>query len=57
MALDCEMVGGGEEGETDLCARVCVVDENETVLLETFVMPPVPVTDYRSVVTGGRVTG
>ena len=28
MALDCEMVGGGEGGATDRCARVCVVQDS-----------------------------
>ncbi|KAJ7543802.1 hypothetical protein O6H91_09G053000 [Diphasiastrum complanatum] len=52
IAIDCEMVGGGRDGFVDLCARVCIVDENENVLLNTHVRPPVPVTNYRSHITG-----
>lgn len=47
VALDCEMVGGGEDGSLDLCARVCIVDEHENILLNTFVKPELEVTNYR----------
>ncbi|KAI3979889.1 hypothetical protein MKX01_042543, partial [Papaver californicum] len=46
IALDCEMVGGGSDGTLDLCARVCLVDENENVVFHTYVVPELPVTDY-----------
>jgi hypothetical protein len=49
VAMDCEMVGGGKDGSVDLCARVCLVDEYESVLLDTYVQPFLPVTDYRHV--------
>ncbi|MCO5593385.1 hypothetical protein L7F22_047397 [Adiantum nelumboides] len=52
VALDCEMVGGGPDGSLHLCARVCIVDENENVLLNTYVKPELPVTDYRFEFTG-----
>ncbi|KAI5082821.1 hypothetical protein GOP47_0002564 [Adiantum capillus-veneris] len=52
VALDCEMVGGGPDGSVDLCARVCIVDESENVLLNTYVKPELPVTDYRFGFTG-----
>ncbi|CAN8294965.1 unnamed protein product [Cochlearia groenlandica] len=52
VAMDCEMVGGGENGSEDLCASVCVVDENENVIFSTYVQPEEPVTDYRHDVTG-----
>ena len=47
VAMDCEMVGGGLDGSLDLCARVCIIDEDENVLLNTHVKPEIPVTDYR----------
>lgn len=49
VALDCEMVGGGSDGSINICARVCLVDEYENVLLNTYVHPLLPVTDYRLV--------
>lgn len=49
VALDCEMVGGGSDGSINICARVCLVDEHENVLLNTYVHPLLPVTDYRLV--------
>ncbi|KAH7432778.1 hypothetical protein KP509_07G039500 [Ceratopteris richardii] len=52
VALDCEMVGGGPDGAVDLCARICIINENETVLINTFVKPELPVTDYRFEITG-----
>ena len=50
VALDCEMVGGGKDGLINICARVCLVDEHENVLLNTYVQPLLPVTDYRFVI-------
>jgi RNA exonuclease 4 len=47
VAIDCEMVGGGLDGTLDLCARICIIDEDENVLLNTHVKPEIPVTDYR----------
>ena len=41
------MVGGGSDGSLDLCARVCLVDENENIIFHTYVKPPIPVTNYR----------
>ncbi|KAL3517543.1 hypothetical protein ACH5RR_020132 [Cinchona calisaya] len=52
IAIDCEMVGGGSNGSLDLCARVCLVDEDEKILFHTYVLPQIPVTDYRFEVTG-----
>ncbi|XP_049935480.1 uncharacterized protein LOC116260280 isoform X2 [Nymphaea colorata] len=51
-ALDCEMVGGGSDGTLDLCARVCLVGEDERVLFQSFVLPLIAVSDYRSEITG-----
>ncbi|KAE8732528.1 Exonuclease family protein isoform 2 [Hibiscus syriacus] len=52
VAMDCEMVGGGSDGSIDLCARVCLVDEDENIILHTYVQPQIPVTNYRDEVTG-----
>lgn len=52
IALDCEMVGGGSDGSLDLCARVCLVDEDENLTFHSYVQPQIPVTDYRYEVTG-----
>uniref|UniRef100_M8C164 Uncharacterized protein n=1 Tax=Aegilops tauschii TaxID=37682 RepID=M8C164_AEGTA len=38
----------------DVCARVCVVDEHEAILYESFVKPLIPVTHYRYETTGIR---
>ncbi|KAL3379967.1 hypothetical protein AABB24_000551 [Solanum stoloniferum] len=52
VAIDCEMVGGGSDCSLDLCARVCLVDEDEKLIVHTFVLPQIPVTDYRYEITG-----
>lgn len=52
VSMDCEMVGGGSDGSLDLCARVCLVDEDEKLIFYTYVLPQIPVTNYRYEVTG-----
>ncbi|XP_054825147.1 uncharacterized protein LOC129322787 [Prosopis cineraria] len=52
IAIDCEMVGGGSDGSLDLCARVCMVDEDENLIFHTYVQPQIPVTNYRYDITG-----
>lgn len=47
VAIDCEMVGGGSDGSLDLCARVCLIDEDENVIFHTYVLPQLPITNYR----------
>lgn len=47
IALDCEMVGGESDGSLDLCARVCLIDEDENLIFHTYVRPETPVTNYR----------
>lgn len=47
VALDCEMVGGGSDGNLDLCARVCLVDEDENLVFHSYVKTEIPVTDFR----------
>lgn len=48
-AIDCEMVGSGNHS---VLAKVSIVDENGRVVLNTFVKPTSPVTDYRTAVSG-----
>jgi RNA exonuclease 4 len=45
--MDCEMVGVGPEGSKSIIARVCVVNNDGNVLLDTHVRPKEKVTDYR----------
>ncbi|EEF37657.1 exonuclease, putative [Ricinus communis] len=52
IAIDCEMVGGGSDGTLNLCARVCLVDEDENIIFHAYVQPQIPITDYRYEVTG-----
>ncbi|XP_037470253.1 RNA exonuclease 4-like, partial [Triticum dicoccoides] len=47
VALGCKMVGSGSDGTLDVCAHVCVVDEQEVILYESFMKPLIPVTHYR----------
>ena len=47
MAIDCQKVGGGSDGSLDLCARVCLIDEDENIIFHTYVQPLIPVTNYR----------
>ncbi|TVU22287.1 hypothetical protein EJB05_31972, partial [Eragrostis curvula] len=54
LALGCKMVGAGSDGTLDVLARVCVVNELEEVVFETFVKPLIPVTQYRYERTGIR---
>lgn len=53
-ALDCEMVGIGPHGVDSALARVSIVNYDCEVVLDTFVKVPVPVTDYRTYVSGVR---
>lgn len=48
VALDCEMVGVGRNGETSRLARLSIVDHRGTVLADRLVKPLEPVTDYRT---------
>ena len=52
MALDCEMVGIGNQGRQSALARVSIVDWHHNVLLDTYVQVPMKVTDYRTAVSG-----
>jgi DNA polymerase III epsilon subunit-like protein len=52
VALDCEMVGAGYKGKHSILARVTMVDWDHNVILDEFVKPQRPVTDYRTFVSG-----
>ncbi|KAJ9187674.1 hypothetical protein P3X46_003101 [Hevea brasiliensis] len=52
VAIDCEMVGGGSDGSLSLCARVCLIDEDENIIFHSYVQPQIPVTNYRYEITG-----
>jgi hypothetical protein len=47
VAMACKMVGGGSDGSLDLCARVCLIGEDENIIFQTYVKPTAPVTNYR----------
>lgn len=52
ISLDCEMVGVGESGVRSALARVCIINFDYEVLLDTYVKVDEPVTDYRTFVSG-----
>ncbi|ONI19554.1 hypothetical protein PRUPE_3G285000 [Prunus persica] len=54
VALACKMVGGGSDGSLDLCAKVCLIDEYENIIFQSYVKPLLPVTNYRYETTGIR---
>ncbi|KAJ2726641.1 3'-5' exonuclease [Coemansia sp. Benny D115] len=54
LAIDCEMVGAGFKGSRAMLARVSIVNYYGHVVLDTFVKPTEPVTDYRTWVSGVR---
>ncbi|KAJ4973280.1 hypothetical protein NE237_006454 [Protea cynaroides] len=54
VALACKMVSGGSDGSFDLCARVCLVDEDENIIFQSYVRPQNRVTNYRYETTGIR---
>ncbi|VFQ68601.1 unnamed protein product [Cuscuta campestris] len=52
VAIDCAILGGGSDGSLDLCARVCLVDEDEKIIFHSYVLPHISITDYRYEITG-----
>jgi len=54
LALDCEMVGVGEDGRKHALARVSIVNESGECIYDAFVKPSEKVTDYRTEVSGIR---
>lgn len=54
LAIDCEMVGVGFNGCISALARVSIVNYHGHCLLDSYVTPQEPVTDYRTWVSGIR---
>lgn len=54
VAMDCEMVGVGFNGDNDMLARVSIVGKGGEVLLDMYVKPQEEVVDYRTSVSGIR---
>lgn len=52
VALDCEMVGVGENGIQSAVARVTLVNWDGNILLDRYVKPDREITDYRTYVSG-----
>ncbi|TFK30345.1 hypothetical protein FA15DRAFT_683734 [Coprinopsis marcescibilis] len=52
LALSCSNVGVGPGGTTAMLARVSIVDYKGSVVFDHYVVPTLPVTDYRTAVTG-----
>ena len=52
VAMDCEMVGIGDNGTSSALARVTIVDWDGDILLDTYVRVTEPVTDLRTDVSG-----
>jgi len=55
IALDCEMVGTGFEGEDSMLARCSLVNRFGHVLYDKYVAPQEWVTDFRTKYSGIRV--
>lgn len=54
VAIDCEMVGVGHDGEDSILARVSLVNQFGKCIYDKFVKPTERVTDYRTAVSGIR---
>ncbi|NXC47091.1 REXO4 exonuclease, partial [Penelope pileata] len=54
VAMDCEMVGVGPNGEDSIVARVSIVNRFGKCVYDKFVKPTEEVTDYRTAVSGIR---
>ncbi|CAL1611891.1 unnamed protein product [Knipowitschia caucasica] len=54
LAIDCEMVGAGPKGHISQLARCSIVSYDGDVIYDKFVLPPLPVTDYRTPWSGIR---
>ncbi|KAK3564733.1 hypothetical protein QTP86_024878 [Hemibagrus guttatus] len=48
LAMDCEMVGTGPNGQFSELARCSLLDYSGTVIYDKYVLPPRPVTNYRT---------
>lgn len=54
IAIDCEMVGVGENGKDSILARVSLVNQLGECVYDKYVLPTEKVTDYRTHVSGIR---
>lgn len=54
VAMDCEMVGVGTDGEDSIVARVSIVNQFGKCIYDKYVKPTERVTDYRTEVSGIR---
>ncbi|XP_043841141.1 RNA exonuclease 4 [Dromiciops gliroides] len=54
VAMDCEMVGAGPDGEENILARVSIVNQFGKCVYDKYVKPTERVTDYRTDVSGIR---
>ncbi|KAM6994417.1 interferon-stimulated 20 kDa exonuclease-like 2 [Tautogolabrus adspersus] len=54
VALDCEMVGTGPKGRISQLARCSMVNYDGDVIYDKFIIPSMPVTDYRTRWSGIR---
>eukprot|EP00922_Rhytidocystis_sp_ex-Travisia-forbesii_P043317 GHVS01064639.1.p1 GENE.GHVS01064639.1~~GHVS01064639.1.p1 ORF type:complete len:428 (+),score=71.11 GHVS01064639.1:54-1286(+) len=52
VAVDCEMVGCGPNGEINGLGRISIIDVDGGIIMDEFVKPMEPITDYRSHITG-----
>ncbi|XP_012520143.1 PREDICTED: RNA exonuclease 4 isoform X2 [Propithecus coquereli] len=52
LAMDCEMVGVGPQGQESVAARVSLVNQYGRCVYDKYVKPTEPVTDYRTAVSG-----
>lgn len=52
IALDCEMVGAGLNGERNMLARVSIVNVNGDVIMDKYVKPTERIVDYRTPFSG-----
>lgn len=52
VAIDCEFVGIGKDGEESALARISIINYYGVVLLDTYVRPQERVTDWRTWVSG-----
>lgn len=52
IALDCEMVGTGDNGKDNMLARVSLVNQHGCCVYDKFVKPRESITDYRTAVSG-----
>ncbi|KAH0590849.1 hypothetical protein H2248_000968 [Termitomyces sp. 'cryptogamus'] len=52
VALACANIGVGPGGTTHMLARAVIVDYRGRIIFDKYVLPTVPVTDYRTAMTG-----